>query len=136
MDAMEKHAALQNAFMVGALDEIEKIAEAEGLSDMEKMAILGWLGSLLQRGAAAGGKMLGQSGRAAHRAAVKATPSGGLVTKELEAVKGVGRGRQAMGRKLEEAGELIGQNQRLAGGLALGGAGLGAGGLATGAALS
>ncbi len=54
---IEKTAAFQN-FQAGFLDELEKIATAEQLTDLEKLAFLGRLGTALADWAESGGKAL------------------------------------------------------------------------------
>jgi len=120
---MEKHAAAcEHAFVGGFLDELEKVADARGLSDLEKLALIEQAGKLIGRGAKWLGGKLTQSGDDAMARAVKAQPKGKMSTEALDAGKtrrGWGEGLEGWGKQVQEGGDLA----RDVGGGALAGAG-------------
>jgi len=140
---MEKHAALELAFTTGFLDELEKVATERGLSDIEKLALLGQAGKLVGRGISALGRRLGTSGAEAGRKSVEQSLKGlegGELRHALSMIRqpgdiAAGATRRSLGKGVRDLGQAATENARLTGGLALGGAGLGAAGLG-GAALS
>lgn len=111
---IEKTAQFQ-AFQYGFLSEMEKVVDAQGLSELEKIAIMGRLGKILAQWAQAGGKKLMGSGLEAAGRGV-----------------GAGAGRSNAGQWLKMLGKQMEASPELAGGAAMGVGGAGAAGLGAG----
>jgi len=131
MHDLEKTAVF-HAFRAGALDEMEKIATEQGLTHLEKVALLSAMGNGLQKvaifgaigkGVASMTKSFGQSlgQRGSKVMAGRAAKAGG------EAVKAPWHIGAA--NRLGDASKWMAARPGTTGGLALGGAGLGAAGL-------
>ena len=126
MQDLEKTAVF-HAFRAGALDELEKIATEQGLTDLEKVALLGAVGDGLQKvaifgaigkGVASLTKSFGQSmgQRGAKVMAGRASKAGGEAVKQPWHIGAANR--------LGDASKWMAARPGTTGGLAAGGVGL------------
>ena len=129
MNDIEKTAVFQT-FRASALDELEKIAADQGLTELEKVAILG-----------AVGKFLGQTAGRGASALTRSAESAALRQPLASGAKGIFRGggwQQAAAKPLQRMAAFGATNARALGGMGLGAAaapvGMGAAFAAGGAA--